>query len=573
MSAASIDKVRRAMGDERLEHLRMNFGCGHSLDVTSRPKQLLATPVATNSPARPSEKGVMRVVSGSGGPLTKVTKPTRRARPVSRSVDNFAPIRETPQPEHTNQPSFMNSRLVKGTLKELRKLPWYNDSDRCVALSRFTDSVMEAGQTLATDDGDARRRRRGDGETSTSQFLSRVREFRSFELINALRNNLLDRTLVPEDSAIRSEYPAYFEGVICQALPEEPPQPPTDERMALSRGLGKLSKSIGELMSRPSTAKPANPVPSVAVPNRSKRANVILNSRRGSEPICCPVVARKATPEKAPRQDVKSLYWKMTDPLGKDRQGEFRNPLEAMDEVVNGPKKGRLTSSASHADIFAMPLLEGTPSLLVPGQEKPIPQQQSCPGSLLLDMSALPPSILSAEQEVEPEASPLQSEEPQKTREEVEAAVKSFAATNDGWDGNDVSKELEDVWEKLGFSVTQKLQMMVRYTSDASQSAKLSEALQAWKSALKSVQAYDQAYKHLKEWLRYDAGEETDGERRSRTFKVLGNDWTFGEKRVKEQIDILNRRYGDTLIYRQKIASEWLQKRRTRIQTLWAKYQ
>ena len=569
MSAVSIDKVRRAMGDERVAHLRMNFGCGHSLDVMSRPKQLLATPVTGHSPIKLSDKQAV---------LTKVTKPTHRARPVSRSVDLPAPA---PKPQNSpNQPPFMNSRLVKGTLKELRKLPWYNESDRAVAISRFTDAVLEVGKAMASDESDGRRRR-GEGEMSTSQFLSRVRELRAFELVNALRNNLFDRTRVAEDSAVRNEYPAYFEGVICAPLPEEVPEPPhpmDEERMALSRGLGRLTKSIGELMNRPSPTRQGNAAPVVASPVRQKRASVILTNKRQVEQICCPVIARKATPEKAPRQDVKSMYWKMTDPLAKERKGEFRNPLKQMDEVVNGPRKGRLAASASHSDIFAMPLLDGTPSLLVPAQraDKPqILQQQSCPGSLLLDVSALPPSILSGEQDVA--ASPLgdgfyvEEEEPRMTKEEVEQAVRSFAEADECCEANSVSKELEDVWEKLGFSISQKLEMVVRYTSDMNQSAKLSEALQSWQSALKAVTAYDQAYSNLKDWLRYEASDEMDIDQRKRAFNVLAGDLNFGEKRVREYIEILQKRYGDTLIYRQKAASNWLDKRRERIQTLWAK--
>ena len=116
-----------------------------------------------------------------------------------------------------------------------------------------------------------------------------------------------------------------------------------------------------------------------------------------------------------------------------------------------------------------------------------------------------------------------------------------------------LSKELEEVWEKLGFSISQKLEMVVRYTSDMSQSAKLSEALQYWKSALRAVTAYDQAYSNLKDWLRFEA-DERNIDQRKRAFNVLAGDLNFGEKRVREQIEVLQKRYGDTLIYRQKVA-------------------
>lgn len=69
--------------------------------------------------------------------------------------------------------------------------------------------------------------------------------------------------------------------------------------------------------------------------------------------------------------------------------------------------------------------------------------------------------------------------------------------------GAGLHDELNKIWEKLGFSVSQKLQMVIKYSVNASESAKLAEVLGVWKLVLEMVEYYDEKYRSLKKILKF----------------------------------------------------------------------
>lgn len=68
-----------------------------------------------------------------------------------------------------------------------------------------------------------------------------------------------------------------------------------------------------------------------------------------------------------------------------------------------------------------------------------------------------------------------------------------------------VHDKLDEIWEKLGFSITQKLEMVVKYSRDVEESSKMHEALSLWETALTFSEQYESCYNSMKDFLKLEA--------------------------------------------------------------------
>ena len=70
--------------------------------------------------------------------------------------------------------------------------------------------------------------------------------------------------------------------------------------------------------------------------------------------------------------------------------------------------------------------------------------------------------------------------------------------------GKLVFKRLEAVWNRMGFSTMQKLDMAIKYSKNAEESSRLAESLDFWENAESVVNRYNKAYSELKDFLEFE---------------------------------------------------------------------
>jgi len=148
---------------------------------------------------------------------------------------------------------------------------------------------------------------------------------------------------------------------------------------------------------------------------------------------------------------------------------------------------------------------------------------------------------------------------------EAMAFLKEISEADDGTTGIQTHNKLNQIWDQLGFTVMQKLSMVVKYSSDPDESSKLGDALCYWEQALDTVHNYDKEYKDLKNLLRFENGQEEH----NITFfqNILKNTRTLEDSLTRIN-SILMANYGDELKIKQETVSDLIFKRRMKIQKI-----
>ncbi|OHS96357.1 hypothetical protein TRFO_10012 [Tritrichomonas foetus] len=130
--------------------------------------------------------------------------------------------------------------------------------------------------------------------------------------------------------------------------------------------------------------------------------------------------------------------------------------------------------------------------------------------------------------------------------------------------GTEIHQRLDTIWGNLGFSIFQKLDMVVKYSQDSEISNKLSEALSSWEKAWEYVQQYNSQYKELKEYLVFHSTSVDALTTASEMFHGVKT----AEKSLNQISDQLHRTYEDDLTYRKKSIPILIADRRIKIRYL-----
>ena len=136
---------------------------------------------------------------------------------------------------------------------------------------------------------------------------------------------------------------------------------------------------------------------------------------------------------------------------------------------------------------------------------------------------------------------------------------------DDGETGSQTHKKLNLIWDQLGFTVLEKLSMVVKYTEDPKESSKLGDALHFWNQALETVVHYDKDYSDIKNFIRYQKGQ---NENNSLLLEKMLKNLKYIEESLIRINNILFTSYGDEIRIRQSTLNNLISKRKLKIKNL-----
>jgi hypothetical protein len=124
-----------------------------------------------------------------------------------------------------------------------------------------------------------------------------------------------------------------------------------------------------------------------------------------------------------------------------------------------------------------------------------------------------------------------------------------------------IQKRLEDIWEALGFSVQQKLALLLKYSTNLEESAKLSNALRFWEQALSVANQYEATYQSYKDMIQLEAKMGTP----TRLLDDCASQMKAAEDSLMQVASALKSTFGDEFIIRRRKVDELIEEKRQKI--------
>jgi hypothetical protein len=195
-----------------------------------------------------------------------------------------------------------------------------------------------------------------------------------------------------------------------------------------------------------------------------------------------------------------------------------------------------------------------------PAKEKPPPPPPQQPKKL----EAPKPMVEQKEQKEGPEI--------RQTDKEALAFLRTQAALFQD-DTPSFHEELIHIWDQLGFTTTQKLAVVVKYSSSPEESALLKDVLAVWQKALDLVENYHRAYKGFTEFLRHAPhADQMAPAHWSEAFASHSTELSFAEGNLRALVVKLKETYGDELIVKRRPIMTLMADRRTKLTPIIAQY-
>jgi hypothetical protein len=187
----------------------------------------------------------------------------------------------------------------------------------------------------------------------------------------------------------------------------------------------------------------------------------------------------------------------------------------------------------------------------------PLVQQKS------LDVPVPAPAPLDSETESEGEESP-RVEVPVSAKEDTAAPplVDIMEQGEDmGFDeGSGLYERIGRIWDSLGFSARDKLEMTIKYSDGAAASQRFVVAAKLWETAGMAVHLYEKAYKSLKDCLNV--------REQPSVVKLCEESFETAEEGIRAIAQRLRTQCDDWLVIKQRSAADLLHSRREKIQAL-----
>jgi hypothetical protein len=279
---------------------------------------------------------------------------------------------------------------------------------------------------------------------------------------------------------------------------------------------------------------------------RAQPVEIIRNPSRDLAPLAPPEAPQNS---KGMAGDERAMMWRVCDPLEDVRQGEYVDQLAGLEYLAKDIQLGEVSKSPTSLETLAT--VEESRHVEV-------------------DHQPLPPLLVASRTPLKTNKAQNQSRftrnlyigEP--TASSAYAYLKARAEDlDDDETSASIHQQLAEIWETCGFSTSQKLAMVLKYTKSTEDSAAITQALVAWKNALEIVQIYQQKYLLTKEYLRHGAGRQPQFTR-SLLLSEYEKELTAAEEAMTKAAASL-KAIGDELIFKRKKAAEVIEIRRKKL--------
>lgn len=139
----------------------------------------------------------------------------------------------------------------------------------------------------------------------------------------------------------------------------------------------------------------------------------------------------------------------------------------------------------------------------------------------------------------------------------------TFISTNEG--PSNTNDKLSQIWTELGFSIQQKLELLLKYTKDSDDSQKFTESLAFWEQALEISKVYDNNYRKYRDFLKYDAPTSPHA---SKLIAQYDSELKASEENVLQIASTLKTSFGDELIFKRKKVQDLIESHKAKIKRI-----
>ena len=309
---------------------------------------------------------------------------------------------------------------------------------------------------------------------------------------------------------------------------------------------------------------------------RGRTRGMVLTSMGTRKPRAPVVTSRRGArivEPRLPTQEQYASFWLDSDPLKKERQGKMLNPLEQLSDVT---KSFRGVSDLNIPEIkdedVVMPFKLERSRVEEKQPEEPAvePEPEKEADEDVTDnvfSTSVSTTKLTETEHVE-EQKPLVLYGGYDVGRADSDDVKFLAERTEdlkGREGEEAYHRLEKIWEKLGFSIQQKLDMAIKYSSTIEESGRLAEALNIWEAAFTAAEAYEKSYITVKDFLRMEAPTSNHSDV---TYKVLLVALKEAEDSLVQVEGRLKQQLGDEFVVRRRRVQDLMEQRRMKLKIM-----
>ncbi|OHS95696.1 hypothetical protein TRFO_10328 [Tritrichomonas foetus] len=344
-----------------------------------------------------------------------------------------------------------------------------------------------------------------------------------------------------------------------------------------------------ETKKRPSddNSLPRRKINVIATPSVNRKRIGLLPKHSSTPSRVSKRIPKPVNPSRLPKltkRDIYAHYWNDSDPLGNIRQG---NPLDvpnSLDAIEAYSKEPILVSNNEKPSLADLAISDPFPIQHSNATNTNQPQDQfsgrllSSPGH-----NTNPPNEngerLGIDNVFSTSVLNLRYDDSQFLGNGTHQGNYLFDATSNDLTflnltnmeiGNDdpalqIYDRLEAIWERLGFTVIQKLEMVIKYSENAEESNKLTDALGFWEETNRSADNYQRAYENYRDFLKF---EYSHSRKRELLLLNLENELTTTEESLISSAKSLKSQFNDELVVRHRRLKDLLAQRRMKLKML-----
>ena len=156
--------------------------------------------------------------------------------------------------------------------------------------------------------------------------------------------------------------------------------------------------------------------------------------------------------------------------------------------------------------------------------------------------------------------------EAQKRRNQAKEFMQKYSLhTTISPEGEAMFERMQEIWNSLGFSMQQRLDLVLKYTKGVEESMRLGAAVNFWEMTLQTVNQYLKSYETLRSFIKNEAAKTRFPRAK---INVMRQDLKVKEDAVLRVADNLMKTYNDQLIIKRIRADDYIVQKRRKIAAL-----
>lgn len=563
---------------------------------------------------RQEDKGFLKTNCKRDDPLSlydRMLKSSKIQESVKQSMVTEIPKDDDDELADPQFNNLMNANSVKTSTAEILSLPYNVETEKYAAYERFHGKVKSyARGMISLGKFNSKKQKRKQLQDAFVTFVTEVYKMRDEIIKSLISRNMLDTGRLPEH--LLEKFKDLLEE---KNLPTEPPKPiqinrsdevsvvtvlqhtnnmtqdlpsiykpkpnilveaaRTRELKQTKRFISSCPQIITDVIERrrrnsPVISERKSPRVSQAIPKRPgsvahKRTLVIDNrpSRLNLKPQ--EQIKKKVEAPQVSKELIREEFWKTDDPLSV-REGKYVSPFTQFEQISNNIAVDVSSFQDDPPELFPLstpvkkknkiPRPETKKTAVVINTKDIGPFINTTPSTLSY------PTLASSNTDSQGfEMTPLSYDIKYSDTKALEFLNQIERDVEDP----DIYKKLESIWDKLGFSINRKLEMVLKYSKDLDESSKLSDALDMWERCLTVFTQYQTCYQTYKDYLKNDDTESSLSFLNTSLTDQIVSELEFAEEQVEQTAILLRTSCGDELIVKDKKISDLIAARRVKL--------